>query len=79
MLASTAAPDVVINCVGLTAGGPSELRDANVGAVVKLARALDGRTDVHLIHWGSAAEYGPQLKRATGVRGRLRRHSVPMA
>jgi nucleoside-diphosphate-sugar epimerase len=59
-LLDAVTPDVVINCVGLTVGGPSELRDVNVSIVAKLASALDGRKDVHLIHWGSAAEYGPQ-------------------
>lgn len=54
------APDVVINCVGLTTGGPTELRAANVGIVLKLIDALRGRTGVHLIHHGSAAEYGTQ-------------------
>ncbi len=54
------APDVVVNAVGLTAGAAGELRDTNVGVVTKLIDALDGRTSVHLIQLGSAAEYGTQ-------------------
>jgi nucleoside-diphosphate-sugar epimerase len=59
-LLNAVTPDVVVNCVGLTTGAPSELRDVNVGTVAKLAGALDGRTDIHLVHCGSAAEYGSQ-------------------
>lgn len=59
-LLDSLAPEVVINCVGLTTGGPTELRDANLGIVLKLIDALEGRTGVHLIHHGSAAEYGTQ-------------------
>src|SRR3954468_25066448 len=54
------APDVVINCTGLTAGEPDALRSANVDIVVKLVDALEGRTGVHLVQLGSAAEYGTQ-------------------
>jgi NDP-hexose 4-ketoreductase len=54
------APDVVVNCAGLTVGQPGELRDANVGLAIRLIDELDGRDDVHLVHIGSAAEYGIQ-------------------
>ena len=51
-----ASPDVVINCTGLTAGEPDALRSANVGIVVKLVDALEGRTGVHLVQLGSDGE-----------------------
>lgn len=54
------SPDVVVNCAGLTVGQPAELRDANVGVVMRLIDELDGRRGVHLVHIGSAAEYGIQ-------------------
>ncbi|HEX3089463.1 MAG TPA: NAD(P)-dependent oxidoreductase [Ilumatobacteraceae bacterium] len=54
------APDVVVNCAGLTVGQPDELRAANVGLVIRLIDELEGRSDVHLVHIGSAAEYGIQ-------------------
>ena len=54
------APDVVVNCAGLTVGQPNELRAANVGLVIRLIEELEGRNDVHLVHIGSAAEYGIQ-------------------
>lgn len=53
-------PDVVVNCTGLTVGQPDELRAANVDVVTRLIDELDGRNDVHLVHFGSAAEYGIQ-------------------
>jgi nucleoside-diphosphate-sugar epimerase len=54
------APDVVVNCAGLTVGQPDELRAANVGLPIRLMEALEERPDVHLVHIGSAAEYGVQ-------------------
>jgi NDP-hexose 4-ketoreductase len=54
------APDVVVNCAGLTVGQPNELRAANVGLAIRLIDELEGRDDVHLVHIGSAAEYGIQ-------------------
>ncbi len=54
------APDVVVNCAGLTFGHPDELRAANVGLVIRLIDELEGRKDVHLVQIGSAAEYGIQ-------------------
>ena len=53
-------PDVVVNCTGLTVGQPDQLRAANVEVVARLIDELDGRGDVHLVHFGSAAEYGMQ-------------------
>lgn len=53
-------PDVVVNCAGLTVGQPDELRAANVDLVARLIDELDGRRDLHLVHFGSAAEYGIQ-------------------
>jgi NDP-hexose 4-ketoreductase len=52
--------DVVVNCAGATFGSTDDLRAANFDVVAKLAIALHGRTDVHLVHMGSAAEYGAQ-------------------
>lgn len=53
-------PDVVVNCVGLTSGTGDELHALNVDVVTKLIATLAGRPHVHLIHIGSAAEYGVQ-------------------
>jgi NDP-hexose 4-ketoreductase len=55
------APDVVVNCAGLTVGQPGELRAANIGLALRLIDELQSR-DVHLIHIGSAAEYGIQRR-----------------
>jgi nucleoside-diphosphate-sugar epimerase len=52
--------DVVINCAGATFGPLTTMQSVNVDVVSKVAAALRGRTDVHLIHLGSAAEYGAQ-------------------
>ena len=57
------SPDVVVNCIGLTAGSADELRAANVDVVMRLIDAVEGRPDVHLVHLGSAAEYGVQRVR----------------
>ena len=62
-LVDDVAPDVVVNCTGLIRGWPDELRAANVDVVVRLIDELDGRGGVHLVHFGSAAEYGPQPHR----------------
>jgi nucleoside-diphosphate-sugar epimerase len=59
-LVDFAKADVVVNCTGATFGSPRELRVANVGVVANLAIALSHRPGVHLIHLGSAAEYGAQ-------------------
>jgi nucleoside-diphosphate-sugar epimerase len=54
------APDAVVNCVGLAVGEPEQMRRANVDLVLRLIAELDERRDVHLVHLGSAAEYGVQ-------------------
>ena len=59
-LIDEAAPSVIVNCVGRTVGTPAELRSANVDVVVRLIETLEGRTGVHLVHLGSASEYGTQ-------------------
>jgi NDP-hexose 4-ketoreductase len=53
-------PDVVINCIGRTAGSVDELEAANVSVVRKLLEALTRVDPVRLVHLGSAAEYGTQ-------------------
>jgi len=50
--------DVVVNCAGATHGSLAELRSANVEVPAKLGAALTTLRHVHLIHLGSAAEYG---------------------
>jgi nucleoside-diphosphate-sugar epimerase len=54
------APDAVVNCVGLAVGEPDEMTRANVDLVLRLIAELEGCRDVHLVHLGSAAEYGVQ-------------------
>ena len=62
---------VVVNCVGAISEPYERLRTLNIDVVAKIADALKGRDDVHLIHLGSAAEYGPQpANRAIGERAR---------
>ena len=51
------APDVVVNCGGVTRGDPAEMVSGNVVAVANLVAAL-ASAPVRLIHLGSAAEYG---------------------
>ena len=51
-------PDVVVNCVGATAGTAAQLQQVNVMTVAKLLSVL-AHTSAHLVHLGSAAEYGP--------------------
>ena len=48
----------MVNCAGTTHGSIDELRSANVEVVAKLIDALTTLSHVHLIHLGSAAEYG---------------------
>jgi NDP-hexose 4-ketoreductase len=50
--------DVVVNCSGATHGSLEELRSANVEVAAKVSAAITTLRDVHLIHLGSAAEYG---------------------
>ncbi|MBT2210069.1 MULTISPECIES: NAD(P)-dependent oxidoreductase [Actinomadura] len=53
------APDVVVNCAGVTAGSPADLVRGNVVAVANLVTALAAaERPVRLVHLGSAAEYG---------------------
>lgn len=66
-LLAYAAPDVVVNCAGATAGRADVLAAANVTAVHTLLTALltlvraggATRSAPRLVHIGSAAEYGP--------------------
>jgi len=57
---TTLAPDVVVNCAGVTSGPPEALAEVNVTGTYDLVRALllAGRP-ARLVHLGSAAEYGP--------------------
>ncbi|MGP8007442.1 MAG: NAD-dependent epimerase/dehydratase family protein [Acidimicrobiales bacterium] len=57
-LLEQARPDVVVNCVGATSGSPAQLQQLNVMTVAKLLSVL-AHTSAHLVHLGSAAEYGP--------------------
>ena len=50
--------DVVVNCAGATRGSLDELRSGNVEITAKVSSALTALGHVHLIHLGSAAEYG---------------------
>lgn len=52
------APDVVVNCAGVTDGDPVALAAGNVVAVAHLLAALDRYGSARLVHLGSAAEYG---------------------
>lgn len=54
------APDIVVNCAGLTSGSVDELAAVNVTGTHDLVRAMLMRgTQARLVHLGSAAEYGP--------------------
>jgi NDP-hexose 4-ketoreductase len=54
------APDVVVNCAGLTSGPPEALAAVNVTGTSNLVRAmLLAGGAARLVHVGSAAEYGP--------------------
>lgn len=54
-----AAPDVVLNCAGVTEGDATAMAAGNVVAVANLVAALDAYDrPVRLVHLGSAAEYG---------------------
>jgi len=59
-LVDSVGPDVIVNCVGLTTGTAADLHAVNVDIVTKLIATVAGRPDVHLVHIGSAAEYGVQ-------------------
>ncbi len=54
-----AAPDVVINCAGVTSGDPAAMVAGNVVAVANLVGAVrEAAPAARLVHLGSAAEYG---------------------
>ncbi len=53
------APDAIVNCVGATQGTREEMELLNVGVVRKLVSVLASCSSAHLVHLGSAAEYGP--------------------
>jgi len=56
---ASAAPDVIANCAGATAGPPGMLAAVNVTGTCVLAQAmLLAGTPARLVHLGSAAEYG---------------------
>lgn len=56
---SRLAPSVIINCVGATTGSADELYGANVKVPAIIVDAVaQAATGTHLIHLGSAAEYG---------------------
>ena len=58
-LVAAAAPGVVVNCAGATAGDPDVLAAVNVTGTYALARAmLLAGSPARLVHLGSAAEYG---------------------
>jgi NDP-hexose 4-ketoreductase len=58
-LLAAAAPDVVVNCAGATAGDPDVLAAVNVTGTYTLTRAmLLAGSLARLVHLGSAAEYG---------------------
>ncbi|SDJ87165.1 NAD-dependent epimerase/dehydratase family protein [Streptomyces indicus] len=55
-----AAPDAVVNCVGLVAGSAVRLTDVNARGPAALCEALgEAAPAARLVHLGSAAEYGP--------------------
>ncbi len=62
-LLGRAAPEAVVNCAGRTQGGPEELRAANVTLVYNLIEAAEAcARPPWIVHFGSAAEYGPQVQ-----------------
>ncbi len=52
------APDAVINCTGSAVGDLDHMTAANVVVVLRLIAELEKCKRVHLVHLGSAAEYG---------------------
>ncbi len=52
-------PVAVVNCIGATQGSPEEMQRLNVGVVRKLVSVMASCSSAHLVHLGSAAEYGP--------------------
>ena len=61
--------DVVVNCVGTTHGSLDELRSANIEVPAKVSAAITTLRNVHLIHLGSAAEYGVHREGAAITEG----------
>lgn len=56
---AAAAPDVVVNCAGATAGDPDVLAAVNITGTYTLVQAMLGTgRPARLVHLGSAAEYG---------------------
>jgi NDP-hexose 4-ketoreductase len=53
-------PDAVINCTGSAVGDLDHMTKANVLVVLRLIAELEKCKSVHLVHLGSAAEYGIQ-------------------
>lgn len=62
---------VVVNAVGRLRGSEDELIEPNVEFPGRLVRALDG-TGAHLVHLGSAAEYGDHGEEPISERAVLR-------
>ena len=60
-LVDQVAPDAIVNCTGLAFGEPADLKVANVLLVVRLIAELEECKGVHLVHLGSAAEYGRSI------------------
>ncbi|WP_415948498.1 NAD-dependent epimerase/dehydratase family protein [Streptomyces sp. KLOTTS4A1] len=55
-----AAPDAVVNCVGLVAGSAVRLAELNARGPAALCEALrEAAPTARLVHLGSAGEYGP--------------------
>jgi nucleoside-diphosphate-sugar epimerase len=54
------APDAVVNCTGSAVGDLDHMTTANVVVVLRLIAELEKCKSVHLVHLGSAAEYGIQ-------------------
>ena len=52
------APDAVINCTGSAVGDLHQMTSANVVVVLRLIAELEKCKSLHLVHLGSAAEYG---------------------
>ncbi len=55
-----ARPDTIVNCTGASAGSTADLIRLNVLVTARIVEALDkSGLATRLIHFGSAAEYGP--------------------
>ncbi|WP_405939381.1 NAD(P)-dependent oxidoreductase [Streptomyces sp. NBC_00726] len=61
---ASAAPDAVVNCAGATGGDPVTLAEANARGPAVLCEAMAlACPSARLVHFGSAAEYGPGTDR----------------